>query len=90
MGAGFKVASRDLELRGAGNLLGSEQSGHIASVGLELYTQMIDRAVRRIEQAALVSLEEMKVQLGFLEKKKLLFRSGRVFGGFDPPYPPRP
>ena len=50
LGAGFKVASRDLELRGAGNLLGSEQSGHIASVGLELYTQMIDRAVRRIEQ----------------------------------------
>ena len=69
LGAGFKVASRDLELRGAGNLLGSEQSGHIASVGLELYTQMIDRAVRRIEQAALVSLEEMKVQIGFLEEK---------------------
>jgi transcription-repair coupling factor (superfamily II helicase) len=69
LGAGFKVASRDLELRGAGNLLGSEQSGHIASVGLELYTQMIDRAVRRIEQAALVSLEDMKVQIGFLEEK---------------------
>ena len=40
------MASRDLELRGAGNLLGSEQSGHIANVGLELYTQMIDRAVK--------------------------------------------
>ena len=53
----------------AGNLLGSEQSGHIASVGLELYTQMIDRAVRRIEQAALVSLEEMKVQISFWRKK---------------------
>jgi transcription-repair coupling factor (superfamily II helicase) len=69
LGAGFKVASRDLELRGAGNLLGSEQSGYIASVGLELYTQMIDRAVRLLEQATLVSLEEMKVQIGFLEEK---------------------
>ncbi|GIT73762.1 MAG: hypothetical protein Ct9H300mP28_35760 [Pseudomonadota bacterium] len=44
LGAGFKVASRDLEIRGAGNLLGSEQSGQIASVGLELYTQMVDRS----------------------------------------------
>ena len=69
LGAGFKVASRDLELRGAGNLLGSEQSGHIASVGLELYTQLVDRAVRRLEQQDLVALEEMKVQIGFLEEK---------------------
>jgi transcription-repair coupling factor (superfamily II helicase) len=69
LGAGFKVASRDLELRGAGNLLGSEQSGHIASVGLELYTQMVERAVRKLEAQELVALDDMKVQLSFLEEK---------------------
>ncbi len=46
LGAGFKVAMRDLELRGAGNLLGDEQSGHVAALGFELYLQMLDEAVR--------------------------------------------
>ncbi len=44
-GSGFKIAMRDLEIRGAGNLLGSEQSGHIASVGYELYVSMLERAL---------------------------------------------
>src|SRR6185436_13298360 len=46
LGAGFKVAMRDLEPRGAGNLLGAEQSGHPAAPGFELYMQMLDEAVR--------------------------------------------
>src|SRR5829696_7372577 len=46
LGAGFKVAMRDLELRGAGSLLGDEQSGHVAALGFELYMQMLDEAVR--------------------------------------------
>ncbi len=46
LGAGLKIAMRDLELRGAGNLLGDEQSGHVAALGFELYLQMIDEAVR--------------------------------------------
>src|SRR4051812_555643 len=46
LGAGFKVAMRDLELRGAGNLLGDEQSGHVAALGFELYMQMLDEAVQ--------------------------------------------
>jgi len=46
LGSGFKVAMRDLELRGAGNLLGDEQSGHVAALGFELYLQMLDEAVR--------------------------------------------
>ena len=46
LGAGFRVAMRDLELRGAGNLLGDEQSGHVAALGFELYLQMLDEAVR--------------------------------------------
>jgi transcription-repair coupling factor (superfamily II helicase) len=49
LGAGFKVAMRDLELRGAGNLLGDEQSGHVAALGFELYMQMLDEAVRGMD-----------------------------------------
>jgi transcription-repair coupling factor (superfamily II helicase) len=48
LGAGFKVAMRDLELRGAGNLLGDEQSGHVAALGFELYMQMLDDAVAEL------------------------------------------
>lgn len=46
LGAGFHLASRDLEIRGAGNLLGAQQSGHIASVGFDLYCQMLEEAIR--------------------------------------------
>jgi transcription-repair coupling factor (superfamily II helicase) len=45
LGSGFKIAMRDLEIRGAGNLLGAEQSGHVAAVGFELYMQMLEEAV---------------------------------------------
>jgi transcription-repair coupling factor (superfamily II helicase) len=48
LGAGFKVAMRDLEIRGAGNLLGDEQSGHVAALGFELYMQMLDEAVQAL------------------------------------------
>jgi transcription-repair coupling factor (superfamily II helicase) len=51
LGAGFKVAMRDLELRGAGNLLGDEQSGHVAALGFELYMQMLDEAIQEREGA---------------------------------------
>jgi transcription-repair coupling factor (superfamily II helicase) len=49
LGAGFKIAMRDLEIRGAGNLLGDEQSGHVAALGFELYMQMLDEAVGAAE-----------------------------------------
>ncbi|HMK44749.1 MAG TPA: transcription-repair coupling factor [Dissulfurispiraceae bacterium] len=45
LGAGFRLAMRDLEIRGSGNLLGSQQSGHIARIGFDLYTEMLERAV---------------------------------------------
>ena len=48
-GSGFKVAMRDLEIRGAGNMLGSEQHGHMVNVGYELYCKMVDDAVRALE-----------------------------------------
>ncbi|MEO6966368.1 MAG: TRCF domain-containing protein, partial [Acidobacteriaceae bacterium] len=49
LGAGFKIAALDLELRGAGNMLGGEQSGHIEAVGFELYTTMLEQAVRELK-----------------------------------------
>jgi transcription-repair coupling factor (superfamily II helicase) len=49
LGAGFKIAMRDLEIRGAGSLLGDEQSGHVAALGFELYMQMLDEAVAAAE-----------------------------------------
>ena len=61
LGAGFKIAALDLELRGAGNLLGGQQSGHINAVGFELYTSMLDRTVR--EMKGEVAREEVAVQL---------------------------
>jgi transcription-repair coupling factor (superfamily II helicase) len=52
LGAGFAIAMRDLEIRGAGNLLGDEQSGHVAALGFELYLPMHDEAVRSMDGAA--------------------------------------
>jgi len=49
LGAGFKIAMRDLEIRGAGNLLGSQQHGHIASVGFEMYCQLLENAVNKLQ-----------------------------------------
>ncbi len=49
LGAGFKLALRDLEIRGAGNLLGPEQHGHIAAVGFDLYTKLLEEAVRELK-----------------------------------------
>jgi transcription-repair coupling factor (superfamily II helicase) len=52
LGAGFKIAMRDLEIRGAGNLLGAEQSGHIAAVGYEMYCRLLDQAVHELTRGA--------------------------------------
>ncbi len=52
LGAGFRVAMRDLEIRGAGNLLGAEQSGHIAAVGFDLYSRLLEQAVRQLKDHA--------------------------------------
>jgi transcription-repair coupling factor (superfamily II helicase) len=58
LGAGFKIAMRDLEIRGAGNLLGDEQSGHVAALGFELYMSMLDEAVRAQEGEGFASVDE--------------------------------
>jgi transcription-repair coupling factor (superfamily II helicase) len=58
LGAGFNIAMRDLEIRGAGNLLGAEQSGHASAIGFDLYTRMVSDAVERLRG---VPVEETKV-----------------------------
>lgn len=64
LGAGFKIAALDLELRGAGNLLGGQQSGHIESVGFELYTTMLDEAVQKLKGVAKPDTISAQLNLG--------------------------
>jgi transcription-repair coupling factor (superfamily II helicase) len=59
LGSGFAIAMRDLELRGAGDLLGDEQSGHVATVGFELYVSMLDEAVESLRRGRGEAVEEM-------------------------------
>jgi transcription-repair coupling factor (superfamily II helicase) len=63
MGAGMYVALKDLEIRGAGNLLGGEQSGHIAGVGFDLYVRMIGEAVSELRDAGPAERPEVRVEL---------------------------
>ncbi len=64
LGAGFKIAMRDLEIRGAGNILGPEQSGHIAAVGYEMYCQLLDREVKTLRNEPTHVASETSVEIG--------------------------
>ncbi len=64
LGGGFRLAAHDLEIRGAGNLLGKQQSGHITAVGLELYTNLLEQAVRELRGEQVGPDIEPEVQLG--------------------------
>jgi transcription-repair coupling factor (superfamily II helicase) len=65
LGSGFKIAMRDLEIRGAGNLLGTGQSGHIAAVGYDLYCQMVTEAVAELKGEQPREPAEIKLELPF-------------------------
>ena len=67
LGAGFNIALRDLEIRGAGNLLGSEQSGHIAAVGFSLYCQLLQRTIARLKGEPVPMLVDVSINLDFLD-----------------------
>jgi transcription-repair coupling factor (superfamily II helicase) len=67
LGSGFKIAMRDLEIRGAGNLLGAEQSGHITAVGFELYCQLLKQSVGALKGEKVKPRVEVRVALDFLE-----------------------
>jgi transcription-repair coupling factor (superfamily II helicase) len=64
LGAGFKIAALDLELRGAGNLLGGEQSGHIDAVGFEMYTAMMEKTIRELKGEVEEEVAEAALNLG--------------------------
>jgi transcription-repair coupling factor (superfamily II helicase) len=66
LGSGFKIAMRDLEIRGAGNLLGAEQSGYITAVGFELYCQLLKQSVSRLKGETVRPLLETQMRLDFL------------------------
>jgi len=66
LGSGFKIAMRDLEIRGAGNLLGAEQSGHITAVGFELYCQLLKQSVASLKGEKVKPRVEVQVRLDFL------------------------
>jgi transcription-repair coupling factor (superfamily II helicase) len=63
LGSGFKIAMRDLEIRGAGNLLGADQSGHISAVGYDLYVQMVSEAVAEVKGEPLREPAEIKIDV---------------------------
>ncbi len=68
LGAGFQIALRDLEIRGAGNLLGAEQSGHIAAVGYEMYCQLLEKAVLDLKSGKKSPALETMIDIGVTGK----------------------
>ncbi|MBL9152937.1 MAG: transcription-repair coupling factor [Verrucomicrobiales bacterium] len=66
LGAGFKIAMRDLEIRGAGNLLGTQQSGHIAAIGFDLYCQLLKQSVSRLKGETVGDRIEIPCHIDFL------------------------
>ena len=85
LGAGFKIAMRDLEIRGAGNLLGTAQSGHITAVGFDLYCQLLKTAVARMKGEKTTRLIDTKLQLDFIawQENEVNEEAGR-YGAFLP------
>ncbi|HET8797450.1 MAG TPA: transcription-repair coupling factor, partial [Thermoanaerobaculia bacterium] len=64
LGAGFRIAARDLEIRGAGNILGGEQSGQIAAVGFEMYTKLLEESIREMKGEKIEEEIETSMNLG--------------------------
>ncbi len=83
LGAGFRIAMRDLELRGAGNLLGAQQSGHIAGIGFELYCQLLKQSVARLKGEAGADRIRAEVKLDFIATGEGGGKSRRTSGTFS-------
>lgn len=78
LGAGFKIAMRDLEIRGAGNLLGTEQSGHVMAIGFDLYCRLLRQAVQQIKSGKVAHRREVPVQIDFLALSEARAEDGRL------------
>lgn len=93
LGSGFKIAMRDLEIRGAGNLLGPQQSGHITAVGFDLYCQLLKQSIASLKGEPVVPRVEVEVRLDFLalnavEEGGRGAGDGRVVAGLPESYVP--
>ena len=80
LGAGFRIAMRDLELRGAGNLLGAAQSGHVANVGFDLYCQLLRRSVAKLRGDAGATVERCELRLDFIDHTQAILGVEEVRG----------
>jgi transcription-repair coupling factor (superfamily II helicase) len=88
LGSGFKIAMRDLEIRGAGNLLGTKQSGHIAAVGFDLYCKLLRQSVDRLKGRSLPQRAETTIKLDFVAMSEVEFRRGHGDHDLIPAYVP--
>lgn len=88
LGSGFKIALRDLEIRGAGNLLGTEQSGHIAAIGFDLYCQMLKQSVARMQGRRIARPVEVGLRADFLVMSEAMMLQAEK--GATPAFLPTP
>lgn len=88
LGSGFKIAMRDLEIRGAGNLLGTKQSGHIAAVGFDLYCQLLRQSVDRLQGKTPKARIEASFRSDFVAFSETEFARGSGDGPLLPAYLP--
>ncbi|MDD5729094.1 MAG: hypothetical protein PHV59_11075, partial [Victivallales bacterium] len=85
LGAGFRLALRDLEIRGAGNLLGAEQSGHINAVGFDLYCQLLSTEITRLQGKDADFLPEVDINIDFIHFAHAAPENS-LAAGFPPEY----
>ena len=86
LGAGFRVAMRDLEIRGAGNILGTEQSGHILAIGFEFYCRLLKTAVAKLKGDKAPGRPDIKVSLDFIASDPATAREGQLPAWIPPDY----
>ncbi len=86
LGAGFRIAMRDLEIRGAGNILGTAQSGHIINIGFDLYCQLLQQAVEQLQGKRSPSRSEVSMRLDFVCTNEAEYGSSK--NGLEPAFIP--
>lgn len=86
LGSGYKIAMRDLEIRGAGNLLGTAQSGHIAAVGFELYCKLLKKAVQKLRNEIPLEDRDIYISIDFISFQQE--KSGEVVTVYHAQIPP--
>ena len=81
LGSGFRIAMRDLEIRGAGNLLGDEQSGHVAAVGFEMYCDLLRKAVADLQDQPVKELKAVRLEVNvdaYIPADYIPFEAARI------------